>query len=72
VAEELPTSVSFTTSVPTREGRFAKIREVLLDETDEPDEPDAWGYSSALTDRAARDTHRRLDEDEREAGHDPW
>lgn len=35
-------------------------------------EPDEWGDPLAFLDRGARDTHRRLDEEERAAGHDPW
>ncbi len=35
-------------------------------------EPDEWGDLLALSDRAAGDTHRRLDEEERAAGHQRW
>ena len=35
-------------------------------------EPDEWGHPLGLSDRAANQTHRRLDAEEREAGHEPW
>lgn len=35
-------------------------------------EPDEWGDLAGLTDRAALETHRRLDEEERAAGREPW
>ncbi len=35
-------------------------------------EPDEWGDLEGLMDRAALETHRRLDEEERAAGHEPW
>lgn len=34
--------------------------------------PDARGHVAAMTATAAREAHRRLDEEERTAGHDPW
>lgn len=34
--------------------------------------PDEWGDPTELADRAARDLHRRLEAEERAAGHDPW
>lgn len=35
-------------------------------------EPDDWGDLGALADRAARETHQRLDAEERETGLPPW
>lgn len=35
-------------------------------------DPDHWGDPIAFLDRAAAETHRRLNEEEREAGHEPW
>lgn len=35
-------------------------------------EPDAWGDPMAFADAAAADTFRRLNEEERRAGHKPW
>jgi len=35
-------------------------------------EPDDWGDPGALADHAARETHQRLDAEEREAGLQPW
>lgn len=52
-------------------GPFARILE-MRPAIDEPDESDERGYLTVLTDRATRDTHSRLDEEEREAGHQPW
>lgn len=34
--------------------------------------PDAWGEPEELTAAAARTAHRRLDAEERAAGHEPW
>lgn len=34
--------------------------------------PDAWGAPEEWTSAAARDAHRRLDAEERAAGHEPW
>jgi hypothetical protein len=38
----------------------------------DPNGIDEWGDLSATTDEAAARTLRRLDEDERAAGHQPW
>jgi predicted DNA-binding protein len=35
-------------------------------------EPDEWGDPAAFLDHAARETHRRLNEEERQAGHEAW
>jgi hypothetical protein len=37
-----------------------------------PDEPDEWGDLQAQTKALAAQTGKRLDEDERSAGHEPW
>lgn len=34
--------------------------------------PDEWGDPAKFTAAAARDAHRRLDAEERGAGHEPW
>ncbi|MGH8873862.1 MAG: CopG family transcriptional regulator [Acidimicrobiia bacterium] len=34
--------------------------------------PDEWGDPTPFTTAAARDAHRRLDAEERAAGHEPW
>lgn len=34
--------------------------------------PDEWGDPSEFTASTARDLHRRLDAEERAAGHEPW
>jgi Arc/MetJ-type ribon-helix-helix transcriptional regulator len=34
--------------------------------------PDEWGDPTRFTTAAARDAHRRLDAEERAAGHEPW
>ncbi|MEO6122052.1 MAG: CopG family transcriptional regulator [Acidimicrobiales bacterium] len=35
-------------------------------------EPDEWGDPLQFTDQTARQLHRRLDEEERRAGDQPW
>lgn len=35
-------------------------------------EPDEWGDPSALAEQASSEMFRRLDEEERAAGHEPW
>jgi hypothetical protein len=35
-------------------------------------EPDEWGDLAAASDHSNRETLRRLDAEERAAGHDPW
>jgi hypothetical protein len=37
-----------------------------------PGEPDGWADVDALSDLAATDLGRRLDEEERREGHGPW
>ncbi|MGH8906571.1 MAG: CopG family transcriptional regulator [Egibacteraceae bacterium] len=34
--------------------------------------PDEWGDPTAFTSATARSLHRRLDAEERAAGHEPW
>lgn len=34
--------------------------------------PDEWGSPERFSQAAARDLHRRLDAEERAAGHEPW